>query len=611
MNSIRKEWKSFRIVIIYIIIGALWIVFSDKVLGYFVSDSKTILKLQTIKGWFYVLSTGILLYYLIFRQLGKLEKANLRLKESEVRWASYVKNAPNIITVINTDLKIKYTNRINEVSTLDMFIGKDINNFIASESLLSALNAIKRTLSDGSINFYENLFIDDNNERWFTNKVGPVVIDNKIDSLIIISSDITEQKRIKEKLEVERELQSAIFDSIEEGIVVCDENGVLNRFNEATRRFHGLPEKPIPAEEWSQHYNLFFANGINPMKKEDVPLYRALKEGKVSNIEFVVKPVNGEHLSFVSSGKKLINKTGDCIGAMATMHNVTEQKKAENEIRDLYSKLEQKVKRRTEELEIKNKKITESQQALAFLLEDMNESSEQLRKTNEKLETANKEMEAFSYSVSHDLRAPLTRMAGFSSIISELYKDKLDEKGIHYLNRIIASSHKMEQLINDILSLSRISRQEIVKSEVDISVISEEIINKYQKAEPERITDIKIEESIKIFCDPKLITILLENILSNAWKFTSKNKKAIIEIGKAIINNTNVIFIKDNGVGFDVKYSDKVFLPFQRLHTESEFAGTGIGMATVKRIVRKHNAQINVESKIGRGTTFYLTFTNK
>jgi light-regulated signal transduction histidine kinase (bacteriophytochrome) len=241
----------------------------------------------------------------------------------------------------------------------------------------------------------------------------------------------------------------------------------------------------------------------------------------------------------------------------------------------------------------------------------MNESREQLRKINEKLEIANKEMEAFSYSVSHDLRAPLTRMAGFSSIISELYKDKLDEKGIHYLNRIIVSSHKMEQLINDILSLSRISRQEIVKSEVDISVISEEIINKYQKAEPERVTDIKIEESIKIFCDPKLITILLENILSNAWKFTSKNKKAIIEIGKTIINNTNVIFIKDNGVGFDIKYSDKVFLPFQRLHTESEFVGTGIGMATVKRIVRKHNAQINVESKIGRGTTFYLTFTNK
>jgi PAS domain S-box-containing protein len=611
MNSIRKEWKSFRIVLIYIIIGALWILFSDKVLGYFVSDAEIILKIQTIKGWFYVLSTAILLYYLIVFQFKKLEESNVKLKKSEERWASYVNNAPNIIIVIDTDLRIKYINRTENSISLDAFIGKELNSIVSPESWPSAIKAIKKTIKDGSVNYYENLFIDDINERWFTNKVGPVVIDNKIDSLIIISSDITEQKRIKEKLEAERELLSAIFDSIEEGIVVCDENGVLNRFNEATRRFHGLPEKPIPAEEWSQHYSLFLANGINPMKKEDVPLYRALKEGKVSNIEFVVKPVNGEQLFFVSSGKKLINKIGDCIGAMATMHNVTEQKKAEDEIRDLYSKLEIKVKQRTEELEIKNKKITKSQQALAFLLEDMNESREQLRKINEKLEIANKEMEAFSYSVSHDLRAPLTRMAGFSSIISELYKDKLDEKGIHYLNRIIVSSHKMEQLINDILSLSRISRQEIVKSEVDISVISEEIINKYQKAEPERVTDIKIEESIKIFCDPKLITILLENILSNAWKFTSKNKKAIIEIGKTIINNTNVIFIKDNGVGFDIKYSDKVFLPFQRLHTESEFVGTGIGMATVKRIVRKHNAQINVESKIGRGTTFYLTFTNK
>jgi len=608
MNSIRKEWKSLYIVIIYIIVGALWIVFSDKALGYLVSDPKTIQKFQTIKGWFYVLSTGVLLYFLILRQLGKLNKVNVRLKESEEKWASYVKNAPNIITILDTNLKIKYINQIEEKLGFDMFIGKEINNIISSESLPSAIKAIKKTLKDGSVNYYENLFIDSKKERWFTNRVGPVVINNKIDSLVIISSEITDQKQVNEKLEAERELLFAIFDSIEDGIVVCDEMGVLKRFNEATRRFHGLPEKSIPADEWSQHYNLYLADGITPMKKEEIPLYRALNEGVVSNIEFVVKPVNREPLSFVAGGKRLMTKKGVLIGAMATMNNITEQKKAENEIRELNSKLEEKVKKRTTELEIKNKKITESQHALSYLLEDLNESRVQLKKSNEKLEIANNELEAFSYSVSHDLRAPLTRLHGFSTVLTDLYKDRLDTKGIHYLNRIIASSSKMEQLITDMLSFSRISRQEILKLEVDISIISEKILNEYKKAEPDRGVDVKIEESIKIFCDPKLIAILLENILSNAWKFTSKNSKTLIELGTKKENNKKVIFIKDNGVGFDTKYADKVFLPFQRLHTESEFDGTGIGMATVKRIIKRHNAEIRVESILGKGTIFYLTF---
>jgi len=608
MNSIRKEWKSLYIVIIYIIVGALWIVFSDKALGYLVSDPKTIQKFQTIKGWFYVLSTGVLLYFLILRQLGKLNKVNVRLKESEEKWASYVKNAPNIITILDTNLKIKFFNQIEEKLGFDMFIGKEINNIISSESLPSAIKAIKKTLKDGSVNYYENLFIDSKKERWFTNRVGPVVINNKIDSLVIISSEITDQKQVNEKLEAERELLFAIFDSIEDGIVVCDEMGVLKRFNEATRRFHGLPEKSIPADEWSQHYNLYLADGITPMKKEEIPLYRALNEGVVSNIEFVVKPVNREPLSFVAGGKRLMTKKGVLIGAMATMNNITEQKKAENEIRELNSKLEEKVKKRTTELEIKNKKITESQHALSYLLEDLNESRVQLKKSNEKLEIANNELEAFSYSVSHDLRAPLTRLHGFSTVLTDLYKDRLDTKGIHYLNRIIASSSKMEQLITDMLSFSRISRQEILKLEVDISIISEKILNEYKKAEPDRGVDVKIEESIKIFCDPKLIAILLENILSNAWKFTSKNSKTLIELGTKKENNKKVIFIKDNGVGFDTKYADKVFLPFQRLHTESEFDGTGIGMATVKRIIKRHNAEIRVESILGKGTIFYLTF---
>jgi PAS domain S-box-containing protein len=295
---------------------------------------------------------------------------------------------------------------------------------------------------------------------------------------------------------------------------------------------------------------------------------------------------------------------------IAVGRDITEQKETEIELDKYRENLEGIVKNRTQEVEVNAVKLKESQTALLYLLEDVNESSDKLRITNDQLEMANKEMEAFSYSVSHDLRAPLTRLDGFSSALSELYKDKLDEKGKHYLSRIKASSRKMEQLIEDLLSLSRISRQEILKSVVNISAIADKILKDLRKVEPQRKVIVKIEKSIEIFCDSKLITILLQNILSNAWKFTSKNTESIIEIGTKNIDNKMEVFIKDNGVGFNMKYLDKVFLPFQRLHTESEFEGTGIGMATVHRIVKRHDAEINVESEIGKGTTFYLNFSS-
>ncbi|MDA3953093.1 MAG: PAS domain S-box protein [Bacteroidales bacterium] len=288
--------------------------------------------------------------------------------------------------------------------------------------------------------------------------------------------------------------------------------------------------------------------------------------------------------------------------------DITERKEAEESLEKHHKNLEKLVKERTEKLEEQSSKLKESQTALLFLLEDVNESGRQLGIANEKLAMANKEMEAFSYSVSHDLRAPLTRLDGFSTALVDLYKDKLDEKGVHYLNRIKVSSQKMEQLINDMLALSRISRQGILKTEVNISSVSDKILKDLKSAEPNREAVIKIEKSIKIFCDSKLITILLENMLTNAWKFTSKNTKTIIEIGTKLVDNKKVVFIKDNGVGFDIKYVDKVFLPFQRLHTENEFAGTGIGMATVSRIIKRHDAEIEVESKIDEGSTFYLIF---
>ena len=382
-------------------------------------------------------------------------------------------------------------------------------------------------------------------------------------------------------------------------LIIDPNNGKLLDANPAAEKFYGYSEK--------QFVNELNISDINTLSQNEIQKkLNLVRKGEKAYFNFKHKLSNGNIRDVeVYSGKIILNEKD---ALFSIIHDITDRIIAQEELKKHREHLANLIKERTIELETKNTKVIESQQALAFLLEDMNASSKELSISNQKLEIANKEMEAFSYSVSHDLRAPLTRMDGFSGALIEMYKDKLDEKGVHYLKRIKASSKLMEQLIDDMLSLSRISRQQISLSNINISIISNKIIKKYMRLEPERKVDLKIEEGIELECDVQLINILFENILSNAWKFTSKNKKAIIEIGTKTIKDKNVIFIKDNGVGFEMKYSEKVFMPFQRLHTESEFAGTGIGMATVFRIIKRHNADIWTESKIGKGTTFYLSF---
>jgi signal transduction histidine kinase len=225
------------------------------------------------------------------------------------------------------------------------------------------------------------------------------------------------------------------------------------------------------------------------------------------------------------------------------------------------------------------------------------------------LEAANKELEAFSYSVSHDLRTPLRSLEGFSSALLEGYNDKLDEKGQHYLERLRAASVLMGQLIDDILKLSRITRAEFRKETVDISQLAETVVTELRSVDPERQVEVMIKPNLVTRGDPRLLLIALQNLIGNAWKFTSKVPSAKIEIGDTNHEGTPAYFIRDNGAGFDMTYADKLFQPFQRLHKATDYPGTGIGLATVQRIIRRHGGKIWAESTEGRGTTFYFTLS--
>ncbi len=222
------------------------------------------------------------------------------------------------------------------------------------------------------------------------------------------------------------------------------------------------------------------------------------------------------------------------------------------------------------------------------------------------LERKNKELEAFSYSVSHDLRAPLRSINGFSQILLQDYSEKLDERGRTHLARVSAAAERMGELIDALLQLSRLGRAELCRSRVNLSVIAQSVLEEFSRNEPDRRVDCRIQDELIVHADSRLMRVALENLLGNAWKFTSK-VVAKIEFGAEQSNGGAVYFVRDNGAGFNMEFATKLFSPFHRLHASADFPGTGIGLATVHRVVDKHGGRIWAESEPSRGATFYFT----
>jgi signal transduction histidine kinase len=220
----------------------------------------------------------------------------------------------------------------------------------------------------------------------------------------------------------------------------------------------------------------------------------------------------------------------------------------------------------------------------------------------------NRELEAFSYSVSHDLRAPLRSIDGFAQALREDWGDRLDETGQDHLARVRNAAQRMGRLIDDLLKLSRLSRAQVQRLDVDLSQIAREIAAEHHERNPTRNVTWEISDNLHAYCDPALARILLENLLGNAWKFTSKTEDARIVFAAVPDTTPTTFVVRDNGAGFDMKYADKLFGPFQRLHNERDFPGTGIGLATVQRIVHKHGGDVWTRAEVGHGAAFSFTF---
>ncbi|GEM44856.1 PAS domain S-box protein [Deinococcus cellulosilyticus] len=263
----------------------------------------------------------------------------------------------------------------------------------------------------------------------------------------------------------------------------------------------------------------------------------------------------------------------------AIVRDITERKKAEEQLRELNASLNERA------LEL-NKDL--------------------VRKTQE-MEFINRELEAFAFSVSHDLRAPLRSLNGFSQALLEDYSDQLDETGQDYLDRIKKNSDRMAHLIDDILHLSRISRTEMRHQKVNLTALAESVLEDLRFADPERKVEVEIQPGLAAVGDPTLLRVVLQNLLGNAWKFTSRTEQARIQFGQMQDDQQDVYFVADNGAGFDMQNMDRLFGVFQRLHKNSEFEGTGVGLASVQRVIHRHGGRVWAHGEVGKGATFFFT----
>ncbi len=449
---------ALRIVLTYAVIALLWIYFSDRALSSIVSDPKALILANMIKGWAFVLITAVILYVLVSRLIGKIDRSIAREIETRAKKDARIRES---------EQRLRFALETSQIG--------------AAEIDLETLQTHRTPLHDQLFGYPDGM------KKW----------------------------------------TPAIFF---EQVVPEDRKRVEQVFRQATEA----------SETWS--------------------------------MEFRIRRPDGTDRWLRAAGRPLPDRKGQARRVSVIVQDVTDTRRAQEEVRQLNASLEQRVAHRTAELK-----------------------------------AANEELESFAYAVSHDLRAPLRAMSGFSQAMVEDFGDQLDDQALGYLDQITEASHKMSELIEGILVLSRSTRGQLEREDIDISAMAGAILDNLSMADPERKVECLIEPDLSVFGDPPTVEVLLRNLVENAWKYTSRTQRATIRITSVTLADMPAIAVEDNGAGFDMNHAERLFKPFQRLHRQDEFPGTGIGLATVQRIVHRHGGSIEVTAAPGKGARFVFS----
>lgn len=381
--------------------------------------------------------------------------------------------------------------------------------------------------------------------------------------------EMGERKQVQRDLALSEERLRTLVDQAPLSIQVLQPNGRTSQINRGFEQLWGINADDL------RDYNLLTDPQL--VEKGVAPYLKRAFSGeavKIPAIEYETRSTLGYgNTRWVSALAYPLKDEDGSVREVVLIHqDLTDIKRVEDEIRDINSRLEERIEQRTEELA-----------------------------------RAISEMEAFSYSVAHDLRSPLRAMGGFARILTEDHKEALNQEAQNLLKRIQENSIKMGLLIDGLLDLARVSRAHIDRESVDISASAGEVIDSLQKRQPRPTASVDIQPGLEVYADPRLMENVLQNLLENAWKFTTNTPQPHIRIGRLPARNEDVIYVRDNGAGFEPEYQNKLFGAFERLHSEAEYPGTGIGLATVRRILERHGGKVWAEGEPGEGATFYFS----
>jgi PAS domain S-box-containing protein len=392
--------------------------------------------------------------------------------------------------------------------------------------------------------------------------------------VIAAARDVTETNRIQAALRASEERLRVLFDNAPVGMGEMTLNNEFVRVNSCFCQFIGYTADELLSPSLRRE-DLTHPDDRNA----DLASRQRLTSGEIDTYSIEKRFVQkGGNVVWAEVSNTLVrNPDGSPLLYVGTMRDLTAQREAEAQVRTLHADLEARVQERTADLE-----------------------------------RSNKNLEAFTYSVSHDLRAPLRGLSGFSAALVEDYSDRLDKTGRGYAERIQAASERMATLIDDLLQLSRVSRTDMNLGPVDLSAEVAAIVGELQASEPGRRVRFAIQDGVWVTADRGLIRTVVQNLLENAWKFTARRDAATIEFGTTPADDARICcYVRDNGAGFDPAYADKLFQPFERLHEAADFPGTGIGLASVQRIIERHGGRTWAEGAVDRGATFYFTLDAK
>ena len=378
-----------------------------------------------------------------------------------------------------------------------------------------------------------------------------------------LAQEIRSRKRAETELEKERSFLKAMLDSLADSVVACDERGVLAVFNPASQRMFG-DRQPLNSQEWSKHYNLYYPDGKTYLKPEDIPLSRAFAGETITDVEFVTIPANRPPMRLLANGCPILDRHGEKIGAVVTVRDVTQSELA----------------------------------------------AEQLQQLNAELLQSNLELEQFAYVASHDLREPLRMVISFTQLLAQKYQEKLDEEANTIIGFAVDGAKRMEILIEDLLSYSRLSKPNQTFKLINCNLVVQKALSNLQVLIEEKHAAIRIKPLPQIVGEETQLVQLFQNLINNALIY-QREIPPVVEISAVSQQQGWLFSIKDNGIGINSDNSRRIFEVFQRLHPKEKYSGTGIGLAICKKIVDRHGGKIWVESELGRGSNFRFTLNSK